>query len=277
MGIGTEAALVSLVQGTHEKDGLATKEWPGLFVKSIDEEKRQITAVASSDDIDRDDEIVETAALKAALPGFMRNPVVLACHQHRLADGRSPVVGTVVDAKAGAHSLTVRIEFADTPLGLEYWALYKGKYQKALSIGFRVIGEREEVRKGKRIKIITALELYEISCVPVPANAAALSKSREGKRQFVEAKRRERELAEEREAEEWVKDMFASDEYKAMLAEMEDEDDPFGMDDEKFLGLADDPDSSGEYLAAMVKSPASFEDENKQGDDLVSLVRGRKL
>jgi len=273
MEVSMEAGLVSLVQGRHEKDGLATKEWPGLFVKSIDEEKRQITAVASTDDIDRDDEIVETAALKAALPGFMRNGVVLACHQHRLADGRSPVVGTVVEAKTGAHSLTVRIEFADTPLGLEYWALYRGKYQRALSIGFRMIADREEVRKGKRVKIITALELYEISCVAVPANAEALSKSKADKKTFVEVKRAASTFEESSPS---LAEMLMDFDHKS-FPDDDDFDDIDEDDVEKFLDFADDPDSSGESLAAMVKSPASFEDENKQGDDLVSLVRGKKL
>jgi hypothetical protein len=56
------------------------------------------------------------------------------------------------------------------------------------------------------------------------------------------------------------------------------DDEDFGeLDDEKFLDCADDPGSSGEYLAAMVKSPAKCEDENKQADELVSLVRGKKL
>lgn len=158
-------------------------------VKSIDTEKRQITAVASSEIIDRDGEIVSLAALKAAVKDYMRNPVILAGHSHRLGDGRSPVVGSVVSYAFKGKDFLITVEFADTALGLEYWSLYKNKHQRAFSIGFRVLDSKAENRDGKHVRVITAIELYEISAVAIPANPAALSKSKS----FVQRKQIERE------------------------------------------------------------------------------------
>jgi len=161
----------------------------GLKTKTVDMEKRRVTGLASTPIIDRDNEIITLEALKAALPEYLKNPVVLAGHQHRLADGSSPVVGSVVSATANKDGLQIICEFARTPLGEEYWALYRDKHQRGFSIGFRAIAAEDQIIEGRRIKLITKLELYEISCVPVPANPEALSKAKQRKLDFVGAKR----------------------------------------------------------------------------------------
>jgi hypothetical protein len=75
----------------------------------------------------------------------------------------------------------MRLQFAaETILGGQYWMLYKARHMRAVSIGFRTLDSREEVQNGKRIRIITRLELFEISCVPVPANPQALAKYKSG-------------------------------------------------------------------------------------------------
>lgn len=156
-------------------------------VKAVDFDSRRITAVASREIVDRDGEIVSLSALKAAIKGYMANPVILAGHSHRLQDGKSPVVGKVIDHRFEGKDLLITVEFADTPLGLEYWGLYRDKFQRAFSIGFRGIETRDDFVDGKRVRVYTQIELYEISCVAVPANPAALSKD------FVARKRLERE------------------------------------------------------------------------------------
>lgn len=167
----------------------ADDRFQAFSVKSIDTEKRQITAVASSEIIDRDGEIVTLAALKVAVKSYMQNPVILAGHSHRLDDGRSPVVGSVVAYKFQGKDFIITVEFADTQLGNEYWNLYKNKHQRAFSIGFRVLNHNVDVRDGKRVNVITDIELYEISCVAIPANPAALSKAKS----FIQRKRIDRE------------------------------------------------------------------------------------
>lgn len=148
-------------------------------VKAVDAEQRRITAVASREMIDRDGEVVSLAALRAAMKEYMQNPVILASHTHRLADGRSPVVGKVIDYTFTGRDLVITVEFAQTELGEEYWRLYKDKFQRAFSIGF--IGRSApvaEVVDGRRVRVWKDIELLEISCVAVPANPAALSKQR---------------------------------------------------------------------------------------------------
>lgn len=164
-------------------------KFQAFTVKSVDADKRQITGVASAEIIDRDDEVVTIAALKAAIQGYMENPVILASHAHRTDSGKSPVVGKVVSYQFKGKQLYITVEFADTELGSEYWKLYRDKFQRAFSIGFRVFKSHEEHRDNKRVRIIDEIELYEISCVAVPANPAALSKAKS----FVAAKRLERE------------------------------------------------------------------------------------
>lgn len=244
MGISMDAGLVGLVRGTHAKDSPSAKEWTGcLRVKEIDEDARQITAVASAEIVDRDNEVVAISALKAAIPAYMTNPVVLAGHKHTTPDGTSPVVGRVVKAWTAAKEMFVKIQFAPTALGEEYWLLYSGKFQRALSIGFRTTAQpRREVRDGKSVDVITALELYEISCVPVPANPAALSKSQQRKREWLEQKAEEARWKDDNLAE-----MLLDYEGKyAHLPYMKIEPDDFDDDD-------DDYDAPGDDLAALVK------------------------
>lgn len=153
--------------------------------KAINEDDQTIDFVISSSVIDRDDEIVEVQAMAdAVLKGaFKDNPVALACHQHRLSDGMPPVVGSwqIDTFRQLARTCQMRLQFAsETILGGQYWMLYKARHMRAVSIGFRTLDSREEVQNGKRIRIITRLELFEISCVPVPANPQALAKYKSG-------------------------------------------------------------------------------------------------
>lgn len=145
---------------------------------AINEEARTIRFVISSGAIDRDNEIVEPSAIAAAIREFSKNPVCLACHQHTLSDGMPPVVGSwdTESFKASEKRCEMDLRFADTELAETYWTLYKGKHMRAVSIGFRVLDGHEVIESGKRYFVITKIELYEISCVPVGSNRDALSK-----------------------------------------------------------------------------------------------------
>ena len=86
--------------------------------------------VCSTQVIDRTAEVIEQRGWE--LGRFGANPVMLACHMHRLADGRSPVIGSwpymevLDDAKvagAGKTALVGGAKFAATELGKEYKSL----------------------------------------------------------------------------------------------------------------------------------------------------------
>ena len=149
------------------------------YVKSIDEESRRVRFIISTDKVDRDGDRIETSAIAAAIKDFAKNPTALACHQHRLANGDSPVVGSwdTDSFKATAHASEMDLVFAKTDLGEQYWTLYKDKHMRAVSIGFSILDAHEEVVKINRIRVITRIELYEISCVPVGSNRQALAKA----------------------------------------------------------------------------------------------------
>ena len=161
--------LLNLVSGhggphTTKEPNLQFKEVSALFsVKAIDQEKRRVTAYASTGQIDRDGEIIEPTAFTNSLAGFMKNPVVLTSHQHRLDSGHSSVIANVVDANIDANGVLVTVEFAQgTELSDEYWALYSQKKQRAFSVGF--IPRASEYRdvNGQRILVHTEVEWIAI-------------------------------------------------------------------------------------------------------------------
>ena len=185
----------SLVQGrTKGQAGPESKEFPALLVKSIDADKRRIVALASAATLDRQDEIVLPTAFKELMPVYMKNPVVITNHAHRLQTGHSSVVGNVVDYKIAKEGLWVTIEFVKgTVLADEYWLLYSTKKQRAFSIGFVPKEWTYEEKDGQRIRVYTKIELIEISVCAVPANPDALSRSKQRKADFVAGKKEERE------------------------------------------------------------------------------------
>jgi len=176
-----------LVHGEAGKDA----RFLDFFTKAVNGKLRVITAVISSGEIDRDNEIILPAVIVAAWPSFMRNPVLMASHQHRLADGKSPVIGKVIRGWRKGNEFLAEIEFTTTPLAEEYWELYRGKTQRAFSIGF--IPKESEIRliDGERIRVHTRIELLEISAVPVSSNRDALSKASIRKQKFVAEKKQE--------------------------------------------------------------------------------------
>ena len=218
-------------RGFSARGQKGSKEFHALFVKSIDQEKRQITAYASTGILDRYGDIVEPEAFRETMPLYMKNPVILAAHQHKIETGHSPVVGNVIKWWIDKIGLGIIIEFArGTELADEYWLLYSQKFQRAFSIGFSVVESHDEMRDGLRINIITKLELYEISCVPVPANPDALSKSKQRKRAFVADKifaNSGFKMPSEQECEDFAKaliddseqDIFDTDEYETETIE----------------------------------------------------------
>jgi HK97 family phage prohead protease len=149
-------------------------------VKQIDQESRSLEAVASTADLDRDEEIILPSAFIGTIASFKANPVILAAHQHRLASGSSPVIGSAIPESIQITDKEVdfKMRFASTALGEEYWQLYKDAHMRAFSVGFIPVKGNWQESKGKRVFIHEEIELLEISAVPVPSNRAALARSK---------------------------------------------------------------------------------------------------
>jgi HK97 family phage prohead protease len=138
--------------------GMITKTY-SWDIKDINEEERTLVAYASTEDEDRDGEILEAAG--AALDGYRKNPVVLWAHNHRL-----PPVAKALWIKQDERGLLFKPQFARTEFADEIFYLYREGFLKAFSVGF-IPGE------WKR-NVLATWELLEVSSVPVPANPEAL-------------------------------------------------------------------------------------------------------
>lgn len=194
----TEVDFAKLVgkPSVGEKEPGHFKECPALFTKSVNNDRRQITACASAGTLDRDGEIILPSAFKELLPVYMKNAVVIISHQHWLETGHSSVVANVTKAWVDGKGLWVVIEFIKgTELADEYWLLYSTKKQRALSVGFIPKEHRYEDVNGKIVFVHTKVELIEISLCAVPSNRDALSRSKQRKADFVAKKAYEKMLA----------------------------------------------------------------------------------
>ena len=135
-------------------------------------EDRPLTFVASDETIDRMGDMVRANGWD--LTAYKRNPVFLWAHDYsRTPIGRSEWIG--VDGTR----LLATVEFAPTDFAKEVETLYRQRFLRAVSVGFRA--RAFTFRKGPQGAIegveYTKQELVEISAVPVPANPQALSKA----------------------------------------------------------------------------------------------------
>lgn len=141
-----------------------------------DDDERTVTAIISTDTIDRDNEVMKPNG--ADLENFMKNPVVLWAHNYA-----EPAIGKALWVTKTRKNIKAKTKFAETPRAEEVYQLYKGGFLKAFSVGFipteshkpepKEIEKRPELSTARNI--IDKWELLEFSAVPVPANPEALA------------------------------------------------------------------------------------------------------
>jgi HK97 family phage prohead protease len=139
---------------------------------SIDEDlaaMRQFRAVASNEDVGRDDIVLRTAGIDYS--SYVTNAVVLFDH-----DPSKPIARCVeVEARAG--ELNVLVQFPPegvSPKADEIYGLVRHGVLNALSIGFDALESRPVKRGSDIVREITKSELAEISVVAIPALRSAL-------------------------------------------------------------------------------------------------------
>jgi len=124
--------------------------------------------VASTVDIDRDNEIVLPSAFAAKLPDYLKlNPVILFGHDH----WSRPPIGKAVSGQVTDRALLLDIKFAPSPFAQEVRQMYEGGFMNTFSVGFMPI-ESNTDSEGRRV--FTQVELLEVSAVPVPSNRLAV-------------------------------------------------------------------------------------------------------
>lgn len=138
-------------------------------LKAVDEGSRTITFVMSSEDVDRDGDIIRVDGWK--LDAFRQNPVFLVFH-----DQRQFPIGRVEEIRGEGTQLLGTVRFAEKgtyEVADVAYELYRQGIMNAVSVGFR--GLEWEPREDDDGLIFTSQELFELSAVPVPANPAAVA------------------------------------------------------------------------------------------------------
>jgi hypothetical protein len=138
--------------------------------------------IASDATLDRYSEIISPAGWK--LDSYLRNPVFQNAHQYGdiiFTLGRAliteirPLAGS--SALPRASCLFQRIQFAvdPNPMARIAYALYKGRFLNAVSVGFIPIRWEDGSEQTGYARKYLEQELLEVSAVAIPANPNALA------------------------------------------------------------------------------------------------------
>jgi HK97 family phage prohead protease len=142
-------------------------------VNDVNEETRSFWAVASTDDIDREGDVLSQEGWE--IGSYLKNPVVLFAHRYN-----EPPIAKANDIKVLNGRLMFKPQFAtkeEYPFADTIFKLYKGGYLRSFSVGF-IPKEWEHRRTEDGIrggKYFIKQELVEISAVPVASNPNALT------------------------------------------------------------------------------------------------------
>jgi len=177
-----------LITAITEKsdDGLIRRTF-GVAVKAgtLDEKRRCVRVIASTDSVDSYDEIVEQDWDKR-LGRYKKNPVVLYNHNRVgfLGLGGAAAdtlpVGYAEDVRMVEGHLEATLCFVDSdanPMAERVWQGFKQRSIRAVSVGFLPHSVFESKDNDKEILHLADNELYEISAIAIPANADAVALS----------------------------------------------------------------------------------------------------
>lgn len=141
---------------------------------AIDPSKRIIEGFATTEDIDREDQIVDLKAVEKALNMYLKNPTVRADH-------RPPPIGETLIAEPrqvnGNKGLFVQVQIGkNTRATDEAWSLIEQGLYKAFSIGGQVRGMKNLYNKSakRHIQHVTDILISEISVTDAPANQSCM-------------------------------------------------------------------------------------------------------
>lgn len=139
-----------------------TKSEPTTTSDNVEE--LTIKGYASTNDVDRHGDIVPASVWEKGMENYLKNPVILAYHNHGLPIGR--MTEHTVDEKG----LLVKARISQA--AGDVYNLVKDGVLTAFSIGFRIVDA--EYNSALELFVVKELELHEISVVSVPANQNTL-------------------------------------------------------------------------------------------------------
>jgi len=152
-----------------------TKSEPTTTDESV--EMLTIKGYASTTDVDRQGDIVPVSVWEKGIQNYLKNPVILAYHNH------SAPIGRMTEHKVDEKGLLVKARISSA--AGDVYKLVKDGVLTAFSIGFRIVDA--EYNSAAELFVVKELELHEISVVSVPANQNtlfSLSKSFENDEEF---------------------------------------------------------------------------------------------
>lgn len=123
-----------------------------------------IEGYASTNDADRHGDIVPASVWEAGIKNYLKNPIILAYHQH------DEPVGRMTEHKVDDKGLYVKARISAA--AEDVFNLVKDGVLTAFSIGFRIVDA--EYNSALELFVVKELELHEISVVSVPANQNTL-------------------------------------------------------------------------------------------------------
>lgn len=122
-----------------------------------------IEGYASTCDVDRSGDVVSPDAWKKGLTNYLKNPIILAYHDH------DDPVGRMVEHRVDSKGLWIKARISSAA---EIYNLVKDNVLTAFSIGFKVIDATYDSQS--EVFMIKEVELVEISVVSVPCNQNTL-------------------------------------------------------------------------------------------------------
>ena len=139
-----------------------------VFTKELSEDGEiqsvMIEGYASTNDIDRAGDVVSTKVWEKGLENYLKNPIILAYHDHRQPCGR------MVEHRADSKGLWIKARISSA--AEDVFKLVKDSIMTAFSIGFMI--KDAEYNQDAEIFMIKEIELHEISVVPIPCNQNTL-------------------------------------------------------------------------------------------------------
>lgn len=128
------------------------------------EEVLTIKGYASTNDVDRHGDIVPASVWEKGIQNYLKNPVILAYHNH------SAPIGRMTEHTVDENGLLVKARISAA--AGDVYNLVKDGVLTAFSIGFRIVDA--EYNSALELFVVKELELHEISVVSVPANQNTL-------------------------------------------------------------------------------------------------------
>jgi len=143
-------------------------------IKAIDEKEFTVTAIVSTDAVDRDGEIVTPDAIGKRVAQYLQHPVLLSSHRH---DDLMKQIGMAEDVKIGEKSVLAKFKYFVGQGNAEAdWAFKLAQNGiAAYSIGFMAHKWEDKSGDDGIWRVYRDVELVEISQVLVPSNREALS------------------------------------------------------------------------------------------------------